>query len=40
MVSRLLFFVPYFFWGRWLRVKVFDDQPPTGAREPAGAATT
>ena len=29
MISRLFFFVPYFFWGRWLRVKLFVTSPPT-----------
>jgi hypothetical protein len=24
LVSRLLFYVPYFYWGRWMRVRMFD----------------
>jgi putative MATE family efflux protein len=39
MASRLLFFVPYFFWGRWLRVRVFDGQT-AAVRRPVGAAST
>ena len=27
MFARLFFYVPYFFWGRWLRVDVFKDDP-------------
>ena len=31
---RSLVYIPYFYWGRWLRVRMFDDQPraatPTG----------
>jgi hypothetical protein len=39
MASRLLFFVPYYLSGRWMRARVFDDdsqatpiaQPETAA---------
>jgi Na+-driven multidrug efflux pump len=35
MASRLIFFVPYFFWGRWLRIKVFDEPQTKPAAQPA-----
>ena len=28
MVARPLIYVPYYYWGRWMRVRVFDDSQP------------
>ena len=28
MVVRPLIYVPYFYWGRWMRVRVFDEPEP------------
>ena len=41
MLSRLLFYVPYFFYGRWLRVKVFSAAPAKQAlqSEPVGGGS-
>jgi putative MATE family efflux protein len=30
LASRLVFYVPYFFWGRWMRVRMFDGRPGRG----------
>ena len=38
MFSRLLFFVPYYFYGRWLRIKVFDLPSPQAVPKPAVAS--
>jgi putative MATE family efflux protein len=41
MFARLVFFVPYFFWGRWLTKKVFDmPAPPVEAARPVAASTS
>jgi putative MATE family efflux protein len=34
---RSLVYIPYFYWGRWLRVRMFDDQPKAPATSGAGA---
>ena len=27
MIIRAVAYIPVFFWGRWLRIKMFDEQP-------------
>jgi hypothetical protein len=38
MYGRLLFFVPYYFYGRWLRVKVFANMSRPDGPKAAVAA--
>jgi putative MATE family efflux protein len=40
MASRLFFFIPYFYWGRWLRIKVFDDPAPKPVPKAAVTSST
>ena len=37
LASRLLFYVPYFYWGRWMRVRMFEN---TRGGAPPGMAPT
>ena len=36
--TRLLLLIPYFFIGRWMRVKVFDQPGPQAAAQPAAVS--
>jgi putative MATE family efflux protein len=38
MILRTIVYVPYFYWGRWLRISMFDQQP--GAAVPSGAGAS
>jgi putative MATE family efflux protein len=45
LASRLLFYVPYFYWGRWMRVRMMENRhglgpPPEAAPAAAGAAAS
>ena len=39
MIFRTLVYIPYYYWGRWLRMRVFDEQPRAAVASGAGGST-